>query len=186
MMETPAIRYVAPSDPATIRYAEPSDPATDMTKLQGSPPPGSNLNGQDGKVLKRNQTERFEYDFGKLLPSLNRSIEAPNQAEDGNSNLLSLISISTSECSCPETNLISLAPWEDDLTMKIMVAMSVNYIVTSGAKPLFFLDYYATSQLDVDLAEKVMKGFVDGCQQSDCSFGWRGYGGLCGRRWGLQ
>ncbi|KAI3751860.1 hypothetical protein L2E82_22951 [Cichorium intybus] len=39
-MEMPAIRYVAPSDPATIRYADPSDPATDMTKLQGSPPPG--------------------------------------------------------------------------------------------------------------------------------------------------
>lgn len=36
------------------------------------------------------------------------------------------------------------------------VAMSVNDIVTSGAKPLFFLDYYATSKLDVDLAEKVL------------------------------
>lgn len=33
--------------------------------------------------------------------------------------------------------------------------MSVNDIVTSGAKPLFFLDYFATSHLDVDLAEKV-------------------------------
>lgn len=33
--------------------------------------------------------------------------------------------------------------------------MSVNDIVTSGAKPLFFLDYFATSRLDVDLAEKV-------------------------------
>lgn len=33
--------------------------------------------------------------------------------------------------------------------------MSVNDIVTSGAKPLFFLDYFATSNLDVDLAEKV-------------------------------
>ena len=33
--------------------------------------------------------------------------------------------------------------------------MSVNDIVTSGAKPLFFLDYFATSQLDVDLAEQV-------------------------------
>jgi phosphoribosylformylglycinamidine cyclo-ligase len=37
-----------------------------------------------------------------------------------------------------------------------LVAMSVNDIVTSGAKPLFFLDYYATSKLDVDLAEKVL------------------------------
>ncbi|XP_020250933.1 phosphoribosylformylglycinamidine cyclo-ligase, chloroplastic/mitochondrial [Asparagus officinalis] len=50
-----------------------------------------------------------------------------------------------------------------------LVAMSVNDIVTSGAKPLFFLDYFATSNLDVDLAEKVIKGIVDGCQQSDCA-----------------
>ncbi|GMH02328.1 hypothetical protein Nepgr_004167 [Nepenthes gracilis] len=49
-----------------------------------------------------------------------------------------------------------------------LVAMSVNDIVTSGAKPLFFLDYFATSCLDVDLAERVIKGIVDGCQQSDC------------------
>lgn len=50
-----------------------------------------------------------------------------------------------------------------------LVAMSVNDIITSGAKPLFFLDYFATSHLDVDLAEKVIKGIVDGCQQSDCA-----------------
>uniref|UniRef100_A0A2P2PJ58 phosphoribosylformylglycinamidine cyclo-ligase n=1 Tax=Rhizophora mucronata TaxID=61149 RepID=A0A2P2PJ58_RHIMU len=50
-----------------------------------------------------------------------------------------------------------------------LVAMSVNDIVTSGAKPLFFLDYFATGHLDVDLAEKVIKGIVDGCQQSDCT-----------------
>ncbi|CAK9146108.1 unnamed protein product [Ilex paraguariensis] len=50
-----------------------------------------------------------------------------------------------------------------------LVAASVNDIVTSGARPLFFLDYYATSHLDVDLAEKVIKGIVDGCQQSDCT-----------------
>ncbi|KAL5721990.1 phosphoribosylformylglycinamidine cyclo-ligase [Ranunculus cassubicifolius] len=50
-----------------------------------------------------------------------------------------------------------------------LVAMSVNDIVTSGAKPLFFLDYFATSHLDVDLAEKVIKGIIDGCQQCDCA-----------------
>ncbi|KAK2982477.1 hypothetical protein RJ640_026320 [Escallonia rubra] len=52
---------------------------------------------------------------------------------------------------------------------RVQVAMSVNDIVTSGAKPLFFLDYFATSHLDVDLAEKVIKGIVDGCQQSNCT-----------------
>lgn len=45
--------------------------------------------------------------------------------------------------------------------------MSVNDIVTSGAKPLFFLDYFATSHLDVDLAEKVQIVFVYFCW-SEC------------------
>eukprot|EP00898_Chlorokybus_atmophyticus_P007101 jgi/Chlat1/7392/Chrsp6S00593 len=49
-----------------------------------------------------------------------------------------------------------------------LVAMSVNDIVTSGARPLFFLDYFATSALDVDRAELVIKGIVDGCNQCDC------------------
>ncbi|KAG5612023.1 hypothetical protein H5410_023304 [Solanum commersonii] len=62
-------------------------------------------------------------------------------------------------------DLICKSQW----CLSSQVAMSVNDIVTSGAKPLFFLDYFATSRLDVDLAEKVIKGIVDGCQQSDCA-----------------
>lgn len=49
-----------------------------------------------------------------------------------------------------------------------LVAMSVNDIVTCGAKPMFFLDYFATGALDVDKAEQVVKGIVDGCKQCDC------------------
>jgi len=49
-----------------------------------------------------------------------------------------------------------------------LVAMSVNDIVTTGAAPLFFLDYFATSRLDVDLAEEVVKGIITGCKRANC------------------
>ena len=44
--------------------------------------------------------------------------------------------------------------------------MCVNDIITLGAKPLFFLDYYATSKLDVESATKVINGIADGCKES--------------------
>ena len=50
-----------------------------------------------------------------------------------------------------------------------LVAMCVNDMITSGAHPLFFLDYFASSKLDVNETATVIKGIAKACKKTNCS-----------------
>ncbi|MBI4388166.1 MAG: phosphoribosylformylglycinamidine cyclo-ligase [Candidatus Omnitrophica bacterium] len=50
-----------------------------------------------------------------------------------------------------------------------LVAMCVNDLVTCGAKPLFFLDYFATGKLELKESEAIIRGIVKGCCEAGCT-----------------
>ena len=50
-----------------------------------------------------------------------------------------------------------------------LVAMCINDIITTGAKPLFFLDYIATGKLDKRKLQEVIKGIAESCKDNGCS-----------------
>ena len=49
-----------------------------------------------------------------------------------------------------------------------LVAMCVNDILCQGGRPLFFLDYYAMGELNLEIAEQIIIGIQEGCKQSNC------------------
>ena len=50
-----------------------------------------------------------------------------------------------------------------------LVTLNVNDIITRGAKPLFFLDYVAFSNLDIQLLDNLMRGIAWGCREVGCA-----------------
>src|SRR2546427_6319960 len=59
-----------------------------------------------------------------------------------------------------------------------LVAMSVNDVVVCGAEPVVFLDYFATSRLDANEAEQVIRGIAEGCLRAGCALIGGGTAGL--------
>lgn len=50
-----------------------------------------------------------------------------------------------------------------------LVAMSVNDVIVQGAEPLFFLDYLATGQIELEKSVQIVDGIVQGCRQAGCT-----------------
>jgi phosphoribosylformylglycinamidine cyclo-ligase len=64
---------------------------------------------------------------------------------------------------------IAIAMGHYDTVGQDLVNHCVNDILVCGAKPLYFMDYYATGKLSVDSAEQVILGFVKACKENQCA-----------------
>ncbi len=64
---------------------------------------------------------------------------------------------------------VAFAMGVHDTVGQCLVNHCVNDIAVQGAKPIFFLDYFATGELDVEVAQKVVSGFSTACKQNGCA-----------------
>ncbi len=65
--------------------------------------------------------------------------------------------------------LVAIAAGVHDTVGIDLVAMNVNDLICTGARPLFLLDYIATGALEPGIVESIVAGIVDGCRQSGCA-----------------
>ncbi|MBX3182909.1 MAG: phosphoribosylformylglycinamidine cyclo-ligase [Polyangiaceae bacterium] len=64
---------------------------------------------------------------------------------------------------------LAFATGKHDTIGQDLVAMCVNDVITTGARPLYFLDYFGCGKLDVSVAERVIAGIADGCKIAGCA-----------------
>jgi phosphoribosylformylglycinamidine cyclo-ligase len=86
----------------------------------------------------------------------------------GNSNLNDPVLVASTDGVGTKLKIAHLCGKHDTIGIDL-VAMCVNDVIVCGAKPLFFLDYFASSSLDLDVATDVIRGIAAGCKQAGCS-----------------
>jgi len=86
----------------------------------------------------------------------------------GNEDLKNPVLVASTDGVGTKLNVAKLCDKHDTIGIDL-VAMCVNDVIVSGAKPLFFLDYFACNALDVDVATDVVRGIAAGCKQAHCS-----------------
>ena len=86
----------------------------------------------------------------------------------GNENLKNPVLIASTDGVGTKLAIAKLCNKHDTIGIDL-VAMCANDVIVSGAKPLFFLDYFASSTLDLEVATDVVRGIAAGCKLANCS-----------------
>ncbi|WP_028584103.1 phosphoribosylformylglycinamidine cyclo-ligase [Desulfogranum mediterraneum] len=86
----------------------------------------------------------------------------------GNEDVKDPVLIASTDGVGTKLNIAKLCNKHDTIGIDL-VAMCVNDVIVSGAKPLLFLDYFSTSKLDLEVATEIVTGIAAGCKLAQCS-----------------
>ncbi len=86
----------------------------------------------------------------------------------GNSNCKDPVLVASTDGVGTKLKIAQLCNKHDTIGIDL-VAMCVNDVIVCGAKPLFFLDYFATASLNLEVATDVVAGIAEGCKRAGCS-----------------